>query len=145
MNKGEYLLILSYIHIFDVSTMKKHIAYENVIKQDGRSFSFREEHLNYAAEMGLHVHPEYEMAFLSKGGGIRCTNDVVEEFSGEDIVVVPGGIPHGWFFDPAQCPDDGVIRDCCCQFSFEIFNSLSSVFPEFTNVIEFYRLLKQAI
>lgn len=125
--------------------MKKHIAYENIIKQEGRSFHFREDMVSYAAETGLHVHSEYEMAFLSKGGGVRFINDVVEEFVGEDIVFVPGNVPHGWFFDPALCPEDGIIRDCCCQFSFDVINHLNVVLPEFTKMVEFYRDLRQAI
>ncbi len=125
--------------------MKKQVLYENIIKQDGRSFHFREDRVNYTAETGLHIHPEYEMAFLSNGGGIRCINDVVEEFSVEDIVVVPGGVPHGWFFDQAQCPENGIIRDCCCQFSINAISTLSSEIPELNGMVDFYSELKQAI
>lgn len=127
------------------SAMKKRISYENIIKQDGRSFLLREDRVNYTSETGLHVHPEYEMAFLSEGGGIRCINDVVEEFGDEDIVVVPGGIPHGWFFDPALCSNDGIIRDCCCQFPFDVVSKLCVAMPELTEMTNFYRELKQAI
>lgn len=125
--------------------MKKQISYENIIKQDGRSFLLREDRVNYASETGLHVHPEYEMAFLSKGGGIRCMNDVVEDFADEDIVIVPGGIPHGWFFDPALCPSDGIIRDCCCQFPFDVVSKLYQAMPELSEMTNFYRELMQAI
>lgn len=125
--------------------MKKQVLYENIIKQNGRSFLFREDYVNYVSETGLHVHPEYEMAFLSKGGGIRYINDVMEDFNGEDIVIVPGGLPHGWFFDPSQCPENGIIRDCCCQFSFGIIDKLCDVIPELISMVDFYRELKQAI
>lgn len=125
--------------------MKKQVLYENIIKQDGRSFHFREDWVNYRAETGMHIHPEYEMAFLSKGGGIRCVNDVIENFEDEDIVIIPGDIPHGWFFDPTLCQADGIIRDCCCQFSFETINKLNTYIPELNGMINFYRELKQAI
>lgn len=125
--------------------MKKRVSYENIIKQDGRTFLFREDVVSYTSETGLHVHPEYEMAYLSRGGGIRCVNDTVEEFGNEDIVIVPGGIPHGWFFDPALCPEDGIIRDCCCQFSFDIARRLCAAIPELGDMVKFYSELKQAI
>ncbi len=125
--------------------MKKKAIYENIIKSDFRSFHFREDRINYAAETGMHVHPEYELAYLSKGGGIRCVNDVVDEFYGDDIVLVPGGVPHCWVFDPAQCSADGIICDCCCQFSFETIEKLSHVMPELRLMAEFYRDLQQAL
>ncbi len=125
--------------------MKKQISYENIIKQEGRSFLLREEVVSYTSETGLHVHPEYEMAYMSKGGGVRCINDIVDEFNGEDIVIVPGGIPHGWFFDPTLCPDNGIIRDCCCQFSFDIAKRLVVAIPELSDMVTFYSELKQAI
>ncbi|MEE0979917.1 MAG: AraC family transcriptional regulator [Muribaculaceae bacterium] len=125
--------------------MKKRVTYENIIKQQGRSFLFREDWIDHASETGLHMHPEYEMAYLSKGGGLRCINDVVEDFDGDDIVIVPGGVPHGWIFDAARCPDDGIIRDCSCQFSFEIIDRLCVAMPELNDMASFFRGLKQAI
>lgn len=125
--------------------MAKSIIYENIIKAEEHSFLLREDYINYASEVGLHIHPEFEIAFLSNGGGIRCIDDISEIFGDEDVVLVPGDVPHCWIFDPAACPEDGIIRDCSCQFELSMLEKMAVALPELAKMLGFYRDLNQAI
>lgn len=43
-----------------------------------------------------HVHPEYELTFISDGHGLRYVGDSVTAFRAGDLVLVGANLPHYW-------------------------------------------------
>jgi AraC-like DNA-binding protein len=47
-----------------------------------------------------HVHPEYELILVIRGGGYRIVGDNVSQLSAGDMVLVGPGLPHIWQDEP---------------------------------------------
>lgn len=118
---------------------------ENILKHDNRSFEFRGDEIYYADELGYHVHPEMELMAITGGGGKCIINEFIDDFEDSDVVFMPGGVPHCWILDPLLCNKDGIIDDCCCQFTNSFLSQIGKSFPELKAMTEFYTGLRQAI
>lgn len=129
--------------MFDINM--KQAEPENILKHDNRSFEFRGDKIYYADELGYHVHPEMELMAITGGGGKCIINEFIDDFQDFDVVFMPGGIPHCWILDPLLCNEDGIINDCCCQFTNSFLTQTGNSFPELKPMTEYYANLRQAI
>lgn len=118
---------------------------ENILPNDKLSFLFREDMIPFHEEIGYHAHPEFELMCLTDCGGKRIVNEIEEMFEEYDVALMPEGIPHGWILDPMLCPADGIVHDCCVQFSKHFLKNLSYCFPEFEEMVNFYCELRQGM
>lgn len=123
----------------------RHPKHENILKHPTRSFSFREDKFFFADELGYHVHPEMELMAITDGGGKCIVNESSYDFQDFDVAFVPGGIPHCWILDPMLCKNNGIIDDCCCQFSKSFLVQTGTLMSELKSMTDFYLGLRQAI
>lgn len=124
--------------------MKRPIP-ENILRQQSRSFLFNRDRIFYADELGYHVHAEMELMAITDCGGKCVVGDLEYDFEDFDVMFIPGGIPHCWIMNPLYCRNDGIIDDCCCQFSASFLKQIGSVVPELRPKMDFYLGLRQAI
>lgn len=121
------------------------IIYEQIFKNEHRSFHYRRDKHDYRDEFPYHQHPEFQITYVISGSGKRITDDFIEEFEVGEVVLVPPNLPHAWVFDKTLCAPDGMIENASWQFSIEFLHSLERFLPEFVPIITFYKDLKQCI
>lgn len=123
----------------------RHPERENILNGQNRSFRFRGEQLYCLDEIGYHVHPEMELMSIADSGGRRIINEVIEDFVDFEVLFIPGGIPHCWALDPMLCKNNGVVEDCCSQFSYSFLKNIGNTLPELKQMTDFFINLRQAI
>ena len=104
--------------------------YERVTIPDG--CSIRVYHRQLAQiPFEWHHHPEYELTLTMNSRGRRFIGDHIEDYSGDDLVLVPPDMPHTWAStEPidASAPQVAVVvwfsgdwarrmADCCPEFA----------------------------
>lgn len=92
-----------------------------------------------------HVHPEMELMAADCITGSRIINDHIESFENNDVIFVPGGVPHGWKVDKIAPRGEDNFFNSWCHFKRGLISRMGSTFPEFKNVADFYLNLKQAL
>lgn len=68
-----------------------------------------------------HVHPEFELTLIRKGKGRRFIGDNISDYSGGDLVLIGGNLPHSWF---SQHENRGAVIQFDQTFLGEKFLSL---------------------
>lgn len=121
------------------------MIYEQIFKEENKSFCFNRDTLYYTNEFPYHQHPEYEITMVIKGNGKRVTDDYIEDFNVGEIVIIPPNLPHGWVYDKSLCPEDGMIENASWQFGSVFLDRLLLFSPEFENIVLFYKNLHQPI
>ena len=76
------------------------IVNENTFIDDNSTLSFGCDN-EYSGYQGYeyHVHPEMELMAMDCVNGSRMINEHIEQFENNDVIFIPGGIPHGWKVD----------------------------------------------
>ncbi|MBS1209994.1 MAG: cupin [Proteobacteria bacterium] len=66
------------------------------ITADGEKLMQVEVHFQPGAEGYTHTHPHEQTTFVVYGGGTYTIEDRAYEMRTGDIILVPGGLPHGF-------------------------------------------------
>lgn len=67
----------------------------------------------------FHFHPEYELAYISRGSGIRMIGDHSDRFGPGDLVLVGANLPHIWRSDPLFQEPQSALRCCSTVIYFQ--------------------------
>lgn len=85
--------------------------------------------LDPARQIGLHEQDTWELSFVAAGAGVRMLGPDREPFAAGDVVLVPPGMPHGWFFDREHTDRRGRIENMTLIFRTEFVEGLAALFP----------------
>ena len=85
--------------------------------------------LDPARQIGLHEQDTWELSFVAAGAGVRTLGPDREPFAAGDVVLVPPGVPHGWFFDREHTDRRGRIENMTLTFRTEFVEGLAALFP----------------
>lgn len=80
-------------------------------------------------QIGAHSQQSWELSAVLVGRGERLIGDNREGFSAGDVVLVPPGINHCWYFNPDTKNQDGHIVNVSLMFMSEMVKKLSEAFP----------------
>lgn len=88
------------------------------------------DHVRLRAEeqIGLHSQPTWELSYIVKGRGMRVVGDHQERFEAGEVVLVPPGMPHCWYFEASN--ENDTIENICLQISGEWLGRLAENLPE---------------
>ena len=95
-----------------------------------KSFSYDYVHLFPHEQIDAHQQPTWEVSFVASGSGIRLIGDTSEPFYPEEVVLIPPGIPHCWYFNGDDTDADGKIKNITVTFSDTFLNNCQQSFPE---------------
>ncbi|HOU69509.1 MAG TPA: AraC family transcriptional regulator [Paludibacteraceae bacterium] len=109
------------------------------------SFFLRHDHIYIKEELGYHKHPEYELQYVKKGQGVHIIGGISELCKEGEIILIPGNVPHAWYWDEKSTDEEGRIEEITIQFHPDFFKEKLSYFPEFGTTIKFFSTLKNAI
>jgi AraC-like DNA-binding protein len=60
------------------------------------SFLVKEEHFS-SFDIAWHVHPEFELTYISQGEGKITVGDYISEFDGPKLLLIGPNLPHSWY------------------------------------------------
>lgn len=95
-------------------------------------------------QIGLHEQDTWELSYISVGSGMRLIGDKMMPFGGGEVVLIPPGVPHCWYFDGKQCDRAGHIANITLMFSQELLGRVAN-FPELSECVERVRNCKDAV
>lgn len=78
----------------------------------------------------IHRHPQWELAYITCGKGLRTIGDRTDRFCEGEIILIPPDIPHVWHFDPESADSEGYIANICVFFETALIEGLSALIPE---------------
>jgi Mannose-6-phosphate isomerase len=67
-------------------------------------------------QIRLHSNDNFELSLVITGTGKRTIGDTVEPFTPGDLVLIPPGIPHCWFFENNKSTNKGLIENISLFF-----------------------------
>ena len=109
------------------------------------SFSFDNVHITPQHQIGLHTQSTWELSYIIFGEGTRCIGDHSEPFCKGEIILIPPGIPHGWFFDSDKTDCDGKIANITLTFGNELLEKCCDLFPELKTVLHQMQAKHEAV
>ncbi len=97
-------------------------------------FDFAYVHLLPHLQIGLHEHAAWELSYIIRGEGSRLIGETTSPFTSGDLVLVPPGMPHCWYFG-TECTDRrGRIINITLTFTSELLDGLTKLFPSMKQV-----------
>lgn len=89
-----------------------------------------------------HFHPEFELTYIVRSGGIRYVGDSVMEFEEGDLVLVGKNLPHCWKNTENS---EGLSESIVMQWSEDVIGEDWLNRPEFSDIQELLRLSARGI
>lgn len=96
-------------------------------------------------QIDLHRQSFWELTFIVLGSGIRLIGDTSEFFQAEEVIMIPPGIPHCWYFDCNDTGNDGKIHNITVTFSDTFLNNCQSSFPELSLSVSKLKNIHEAV
>lgn len=98
------------------------------IKSD--SFTYHYVAIPPALQLGIHSQPTWELSLVVKGRGRRLIGNISQPFTDGDLVLIPPGIEHCWYFDNGYTDHHGNIINVTVLFTTELLRRIAQVLPE---------------
>ena len=76
---------------------------------------------------------------------MRLIGDTTEPFRSGEVVLIPPGIPHCWYFDGRETDADGHIQNITFAFSDDFLARCAEAFPELRAEVEWLQGVREAI
>lgn len=109
------------------------------------SYTFDSVHLAPDEQIGLHQHPTWELSHVITGAGTRTIGDMTEPFTSGEVVLVPPGIPHCWYFDNKVTDAEGKIENITLIVENTFLNNCASSFGELSEYTDRFRKNTNAV
>ena len=87
-------------------------------------------------QIPLHSQASWELSCIITGEGTRLLSDVSEPFAEGEVVMIPSGVQHCWYFNKDKTDKDGNIENITIFFSSDFLNNVALCFPEFSDHIK---------
>ncbi len=85
------------------------------------SFVIKEEHFTQF-EIPWHVHPEFELTFISQGRGKFNVGDYIADFQGQNLIMLGPNLPHSWD-GPKESDSEVLAKQIVIQFPFDFLGT----------------------
>ncbi len=109
------------------------------------SFTYDYVCLKPMEQMGLHEQDSWELSHVMVGSGNRLIGDTQMPFRSGDLVLIPPGIPHCWYFNSDETDSDGRISNITIIFDDTLLERIASSFPELTEMTTRLKSLSDAL
>lgn len=92
-------------------------------------FTYYYVELSPTEQIGVHSQQSWELSAVLIGRGERLIGDNREPFFSGDLVLLPPGMPHCWYFNPDTIDYKGHITNVSLMFMSETVMKLAEAFP----------------
>ena len=87
-------------------------------------------------QIPLHSQTSWELSCIITGEGTRLLSDVSEVFTEGEVVMIPPGVRHCWYFNKERTDVNGNIENITMFFNNDFLNNVALCFPEFSDHIK---------
>ena len=87
-------------------------------------------------QIPLHSQASWELSCIIIGEGTRLLSDVSEPFAEGEVVMIPSGVQHCWYFNKDKTDKDGNIENITIFFNRGLLNNVAICFTEFADHIK---------
>lgn len=108
-------------------------------------YSYSSVHIEPQDQIGLHRQSTWELSYVITGSGMRLIGETTEPFRSGEVVLIPPGIPHCWYFDSKEVDKRGRIANITITFSTTFIDDLVHLFPEMTEQMESLKSRTEAV
>ncbi len=109
------------------------------------NFVFHHVRLSPQEQPGCHVQPSWELSYVITGSGYRLIGGESTPFAQGDLVLVPPGLEHAWYFN-SECVDGIVtVENITLMFTTEMLRQLADIFPVLSRDLSLFGALEEAI
>ncbi len=100
-----------------------------MIISNGHTYTFHSVHLTPGEQIGLHEQATWELSYVITGAGMRLIGDTTMPFSSGEVVLIPPGIPHCWYFNNSVTDTRGKIANITLTIHPEYLRKIADTFP----------------
>lgn len=115
------------------------------IKPSDVSFVYDAVRLPPDLQIPMHSQASWELSCIITGEGTRLMSDVSEAFTEGEVVLIPPGVQHCWYFNKDKTDQDGNIENITIFFNGDFLNNVSLCFPEFSEHIKHILAVQNAV
>lgn len=90
--------------------------FEKVLLSES-SFLIKEEHFT-RFEIPWHVHPEFELTYISEGKGKITVGDFISDLDDQALLLLGPNLPHSWY-GPNESDTEDLAKQIVIQFPFD--------------------------
>lgn len=94
-------------------------------------------------QMPLHRQASWELTYIVVGSGVRLIGGTSESFTRGEVILIPPGIPHCWYFSDADTDGSGKIVNITLKFRTPLVAACGRAFPELAEAAEGLRRMEQ--
>src|ERR1700704_5688131 len=119
-------------------------AYKSVSLVDSKAFQVVRQDNKQEFDFPWHYHPEFELTFIPNSQGIRYVGNNIENFSGNDLVLLGSNLPHCWINTADELGPSGAVviylnKDLVKWLCTEQFEGINLLFEKSNQGIKFSR------
>lgn len=96
-------------------------------------------------QIGRHVQPTWELAYVICGGGVRTIGNCTEPIVEGEVILIPPHIPHVWNFSPSVTDPVGNIVNIAVFFGQTVLDGIEILFSEMKLTVDRLRNLAGAV
>ena len=122
------------MHVAKDDNMSANKEYKT-IKTSEVSFVFDAVCLPPDLQIPLHSQASWELSCIITGEGTRLLSDVSEPFAEGEVVMIPSGVQHCWYFNKDKTDENGNIENITIFFNTDFLNNVALCFREFSEHI----------
>lgn len=97
---------------------------------DHHNFSYHSVRLSPRQQIVLHSQDTWELSAVTTGAGMRLIGDISERFTAGEVVLIPPGIPHCWYFEENSTDTSGCIANITLTFAPQFLSACERDFTE---------------
>ena len=112
------------------------IKENKTIAQNDVSFVFDAVCLPPDLQIPLHSQASWELSCVIAGEGTRLLSDVSEPFAEGEVVMIPSGVQHCWYFNKDKTDKNGNIENITIFFNADFLKNVALCFPEFSEHVK---------
>jgi AraC-like DNA-binding protein len=119
-------------------------AYKSISLLGSRSFKVVRQDNKQEFDFPWHYHPEFELTYIPNSQGIRYVGNNIENFGGNDLVLLGSNLPHCWINASEQGEPPGAVviyldKALVSWLCNEQFDAVSLLFEKSNQGIKFSR------
>lgn len=109
------------------------------------SFAYHHVKLRPEEQLGSHKQPSWELSYVITGKGYRLIEGESSPFAEGDLVLVPPGFEHSWYFNSDDTNEDRFVENITLMFAPELLRQLADIFGSLSHSLHVLDALDNAV
>lgn len=109
------------------------------------TFRYEVVHLFPHEQVGLHEQDSWELTYIRQGQGLRVIGEVSTPFKAGEVIIIPPGIPHSWYFDKENTDKQGMVSSISVLFTSDFLKRCAATFPEIEDRVNDFLRIDKAV